>query len=388
MLDYDFICKVEEANLYKRFLPYAIGSPSRKFTPDNSYDRANFVFFTDSHIDFMEPDACMDNLKRTIAFSNESPIVFDAVINAGDAITPFFLQDKTLPLTYFKQFFDEAKKSRSPFIFSKGNHDCNCWWNKPENVLTDSDYSNLFYWFSEENYGTVHQCKANGYRSTWNYYDVEKQKIRIISVDMQDIDKTVTNEKGEVKYFSGDGRRYISNEQMNWIANVALNFDDKAEKDWGVIIVGHDCKGKHPDFENIGEKLLDLCVAFNNGDIYEHHYKNEVNSFFDLDVKADYTRYKDLDKKPHMICWLLGHIHDDIHEVQKGIHIIYTRNASASMRSGDSRVLRLPGTVTQNAFDVVNIDTRTRKIRMFRYGAGVNCYGEGGDRFLPDGLSY
>lgn len=129
-------------------------------------------------------------------------------------------------------------------------------------------------------------------------------------------------------------------------------------------------------------------MAFNNGGTYENHYKNELNSFFDLDINADFTRYKDLDKKPYMICWLMGHIHDDVHVVKKGIYFIYTRNASSSMRSGDARVLRLPGTVTQNAFDLVNIDTRTRKIRMFRYGAGVNCYGEGGDRFLPDGLNY
>lgn len=388
MLDYDFICKVEEANLYKRFLPYSIGSPARHKTYDDSYDRANFVFFSDSHIDFMQADACMDNLKRTIAFSNESPIVFDAVINAGDAITPFHLQDKTLPLTYFKQFFDEAKKSRSPFLYAKGNHDMNCWWNKPENVLTDSDYSNLFYWFSEENYGTVHQTKANGFRSTWNYYDVEKHKIRIICVDFQDIDKTTVNEKGEVKYFGTDGRAYISNEQMNWIASTALNFDDKQDKDWGVIVVGHHLPQDYPDFENAGEKLLDLCVAFNNSDKYKHTYKNWLNSYFDLDVDADFTRYKGADKKPHIICWLMGHIHDDVHVVKKGINIIYTRNASCSQRSGDARVVRIPGTVTQNAFDIVNIDTRTRKIRMFRYGAGVNCYGEGGDRFLPDGLDY
>ena len=103
--------------------------------------------------------------------------------------------------------------------------------------------------------------------------------------------------KGEVKYFGTDGRVYISNEQMNWIANVALNFDDKAEKDWGVIMVGHYFKESHPDFENAGEKLLDLCVAFNNGDTYKHTYKHETNSFFDLDVDADYTRYKNLDKK-------------------------------------------------------------------------------------------
>ncbi len=387
MMDYDFICKVEEANLYKRFLPYSIGTPSRNITFDNEYDRANFVFFTDSHIDFEEAEASLDNLKRTIAFSNESPVVFDAVINAGDAITPFFEQDKSLPLVNAKSFFDEAKKSRSPFLFAKGNHDVNCWWNKPENVLTDSDYSNLFYWYSEEKYGFKFQNKSNGFRSTWHYYDVEKHKIRIVCVDFQDIDKTVKNEKGHVKYSGGSGF-YISNEQFNWIADVALNFDDKPEKDWGVIMVMHQFPKDNPDFENAGEKLLDLCAALNNSETYENHYKCETNSFFDLDVKADFTKYKREEKKPHIICWLLGHIHDDINEVKKGINLIYTRNASASARSGDARVARIVGTCTQNAFDILNIDTRTRKIRMFRYGAGMNCYGEGGDRFVPEGLDY
>lgn len=81
-------------------------------------------------------------------------------------------------------------------------------------------------------------------------------------------------------------------------------------------------------------------------------------------------------------------MHEDIYEVHKGINMIYTLNNSASIISGDPRVVRIPGTATQNCFDIVNVDTLHRKIRIFRYGAGVTCFGEGGDRFLPDGLSY
>ena len=81
-------------------------------------------------------------------------------------------------------------------------------------------------------------------------------------------------------------------------------------------------------------------------------------------------------------------MHSDIYEVRHGINLIWTLNGSATSVCGDARVVRIPGTSTQNSFDIVNIDTRERRIRIFKYGAGKNCYGIGGDRFLPDGLPY
>ena len=89
-----------------------------------------------------------------------------------------------------------------------------------------------------------------------------------------------------------------------------------------------------------------------------------------------------------VICWLLGHDHERKNFVYKGINIIYIIHGCGTSISSDPRLVRIPGTCTQNAFDVVNIDTLHRKIRVFGYGATTNCYGENGDRFLPDGLSY
>lgn len=384
---YDITCQFETISTLKRFIPYSIGTPSDKLSYNDNYPRANFIFFSDSHIDLCEPEASLDNVRRTLEFANDSPIRFDALVHAGDVMTPFGKFDKADSYRRLTPFFDIAKTSRSPFIFTKGNHDTNDWTNIPENVLGDRDWSELFLDFAEKEYGIVRQVKASGEKSTWHYCDIDAHKIRIISVDVQDTDKTSVNDDGYVKYYGGVSW-YITNEQFDWIAHTALNFDDKEDKDWGVIFTMHQHTKGNELHESATEMLLCLCEAFNTQGKYALNYTAPNNTFLDLHVSADYSRYAAYEKKPHVICWLLGHNHEDKHEVRHGINMIWTLNNSSSDCCGDSRVARVPGTTSQNSFDIVNIDTRTRRIRIIKYGAGVNCYGIGGDRFLPDGLSY
>lgn len=385
-ISYDMIHAMETMETNRRFLPYAKGAPSDQFTTDEQYDRANFVFFTDSHVDFCEAESSADNLRRTMEYVNSAPVIFDAVIHTGDVITPFGRIPKEDAISRIRPFLDLALESRSPLLFAKGNHDLNDWGNTPSEVISDSDWSRIYLNQAEEKFGIVRQTKASGEKSTWHYLDIPAHKIRIVAVDVQDTDKSSVNPKGNVKYYGGNSW-YVSDEQMNWIASEALNFDDKAEADWGVIFAMHMLQDSSVH-ENAIEKLLRMCAAFNTQGIFEEKYNHPENSFFDLDVKADFTRYAQTEKKPHMICWLLGHNHHDLHEIRHGIHLIWTLNNSASTVCGDSSVVRIPGTSTQNAFDIVNVDTRHRKIRIFRFGAGINCFGIGGDRFLPDGLSY
>ena len=385
---YDLVCAVEEAALLKRFLPYSKGSPKQSLTCDDQYDRANILFFSDSHIDFRNPAECLENVKRTVEFANTCPVKPDAVVNTGDAITPFCIVPKKDAMSRAEKFFELAKESLPPFIFAKGNHDTNDWQNLPENVIDDKDWGELFLNYAEEKHGIVRQTKKSGDKSTWHYYDIEDKKIRVISVDMQDTDKTTPDDEGYVKYYGGKSH-YISNEQINWIAHTALNLDEKEEKDWGIILAFHQTGSDHPEHQSAATQLIKLCAAFQTQGTYENNFKCESNSFFDWDVPADYTRYASFENKPHIICCLLGHNHEDKHEVREGcIHLIWTLNNSCTTESSDARIVRIPGTPVQNSFDIVNIDTKMRKIRIFRYGAGTNCYGKGGDRFLPDGLDY
>ena len=81
-----------------------------------------------------------------------------------------------------------------------------------------------------------------------------------------------------------------------------FNFDDKSQKDWGVILTLHQYVKNSKFHLNPSDVLLDLCVALNEQGTYSYSNKNEENSFYDIDVKADFTRYAKEEKKPHIIC--------------------------------------------------------------------------------------
>ena len=384
---YDLVCDMEEISLNKRFLPYSIGTPKTTATSNDEYDRANFVFFCDSHIDFVNVEESFDNVKRIIKYANETPVDFDAVINAGDTITLANLLPKSDAVGRITKFFDTVKECKYPFVYSIGNHDSNDAKNFPENAFTSDDWSELFFDYAEKQYGIVRQTKKNGSRSTWHYLDIEKHKIRIISLDALDTDRSVKDEEGYVKYFSKYGS-FMSGEQLEWFANVALNFDDKEESDWGVILTFHMFPEDFGYHLNSNEAFLGICRAFKNCDSYSCDLVQDNNHFFDIKLSVDFSKNKVLENKPHFICMLLGHDHEDKNTLVEGINVIWSLNSSSSSFYGDARVIRYPGTATQNAFDVISIDTKTRRIRFFRYGAGLSCYGIGGDRFLPDGLEY
>lgn len=440
--DYGKIKDAETAATLKRFIPYSVGAPRTSLIADGQYERLNLLFFTDSHIDINQ--ASVDNISDTIDFAKKCPITFDAIIHAGDIITPFGTTSKQGQKSKAALFFNPCKESSVPVLFAVGNHDTNDWSNLVSNAFDDDDWSEMWYDYAEATYGIVRQTKSSGKKSTWHYYDIEDKKVRVIVLDVLDADKTIVNENNKVVYYGGCAF-YISNEQFNWVANTALNFDDKDEKDWGVIVVSHlavnignswygvNCKNPN-DYTQISdwvagasyvignlvkvddvsyrcieansdttftaskwkelnpEKDIDkfslMLKAFNEQSTYSETYNFAGDSYFNLSVNADWTRYANIDKKPYIICWLLGHEHADMNIEKNGIQMIYTLNGSASASSSDARVPKIINSSNQTAFDLISIDLMRKEIRYVRYGAGVNCYGEGGDRFLPNGLNY
>lgn len=438
----DFIKETERTNTLKRYIPYSVGSPSASAGWSGQYERLNLLFFTDNHIDTpsANPIPSRQNVSDVYDFVENCPIALDAIINAGDTITPFGVTTKPVQKASIGHFFNECKRIETiPTLYSVGNHDTNDWFNYKSNAFTDDDWSEMWYDWAEQTYGIVRQAKSSGKKSTWHYYDIESKKVRIICIDVMDADKSIVNENNKVVYYGGVGF-YISNEQFNWVANTALNFDDKDEKDWGVIIVSHvgttygvNCKDANDGnqiqswvsgtsyavgelvkesnvsyrcieansdavFDNSKWKELNpekdidkfslMLKAFNEQSTYSESYTFSGDSYFNLSVSADWTRYSNLEKKPYIICWLIGHEHTDKNTAINGIQMIWSLNGSCTIASSDNRVARIPGSSTQNSFDLISIDLKDKKIRIVKYGAGVTCYGAGGDRFLPDGLSF
>lgn len=351
----------------------------------------NVAFITDSHIDLgSNVVENYQNVRDTIRFCGDSDIPISAIIQGGDIVTKRFGR-KEQHIEHMSEYFDMSWKSQVPHLYTKGNHDLNAINVSPSDLLSDKDWGKVWFDKAESSYGIVRNKKANGQKSGYYYYDLNTMKVRIISIDCFDVDYSKTDSEGNILYWGGTSN-YIANEQFNWIVHSALNFDDKEEKDWGVILFTHfyrpsDKNGTsiEPVFESIFKKFNDMLLAFNKQSAFALNYSFPENDFYDLSVQGDWSRYAEEDKKPYLICILSGHQHKDIYMNWWGTKHIVTANQFCGMQYSDERIKRTPSSRSQNLFDILNIDLKERKMRVFRYGASANLDGQEGNRFLSDG---
>lgn len=107
------------------------------------------------------------------------------------------------------------------------------------------------------------------------------------------------------------------------------------------------------------QALADIVTAYNA----RQRYQNAESS---ANIIADFT-----DCTGTVICWISGHSHaDQVLELSDGtpVVIVTTDNCGAELGS----LTRTPGTISENAFDVVSVDTTNRKISFTRIGAGTD----------------
>lgn len=393
--NYQFVKAVENTLVESRIVQYWRGTLKYGLDTDqsHSYERLNIAFMTDNHLDLGDIQTNKDNVVDAIDFCNNLKVPIAAIIEGGDVATKV-RGNKKDHIQDLNQFFDLVWNAKMPLLYTKGNHDLNTIRVTPDMALSDKDWGDIWFNRAEEQYHIMRKIKSNGQKSGYYYYDLNDWKVRLICVDCFDVDINKTDENGEILYWGGTSY-YIANEQYNWIVQEALNFDDKEEKDWGVVVFTHayrlaDKYGtiQTPMFDAIYPKFNEMLKAFNSQSTYNEVYSFPENHFYDLSVSGDWTRYANQEKKPYLICVLSGHIHTDTYNNIEGTHFITTANQFCGNYWSDIRINRVAGTRSQNLFDILNIDLTQRKIRVIRYGAGANCFGDGGDRFLPEGISF
>ena len=390
--------KIEKAETDKRAIPFSIGTPGGDVVSfDNSYQRFNMLLFTDNHID-SDQEASLANVVDVVKYANITKMPIDAIVNCGDFITPFG-QSKQTAITRATKYFDAIKEADLPILQAIGNHDANDWTNPPQNALVDSDWSALYYSYMSEKANSVHDTDISAYKTPYYYKDFEDKKVRVICLNAEDIphDVGLVDSRGYCLYYGGNAW-YIRQQQFDWFVNSALNFSGKEHKDWGVVVFMHQdyrygvsqLGGSQIISSNDGalRKVFLTLKALNTQSNYTDAFVCQQDNRFDLNIDANFTEFIGASEKPYVIGVFVGHEHVDKNEVYEGINLIYTANGSATMVSSDARLARVVGSTTQNLFDIFSIDTIHRKIYATRYGAGLNCYGVGGDRFKPDGLSF
>ena len=391
---YNLVKSLENASVEGRLVQYSRGTLDNVISSgqNNTYDRLNIAFMTDSYMNSGDSKVNRQNVVDAVNFVNSVKVPIAAVLSGGN-VSSSSSSDKNKFISGLKDYFEYGWRAKMPFLFTKGDDDINSS-NSPDKVLSDKDWSGIWFDKAEKEYNIVRNTKSNGEKSGYYYYDLDEWKVRIISVDCYDLDFTKTNESGKILYNCASSF-YIGIEQFNWIVDIALNFDEKQEKDWGVIVfmnlyrpTDRDGTSANPKFPSVYPKFNKMLQAFNTQSVFLEKYEFPENHFYDFLCYGNWQRYADRTDKPYVICVLSGHIFADANYNYDGINHIVTANQFCSDAFSDKRIVRVPYTRTQNLFDILNIDLVQRKIRVFRYGAGENCYGEGGDRFVPDGLSF
>ena len=169
------------------------------------------------------------------------------------------------------------------------------------------------------------------------YRDDNKNKIRYIVLDTQDTGNPINTGDGTITT-PRQHTRIISQEQINWFSNVALNISDE----WGVIVIAHHnlfSEGIVGTESNVinGQSIWNRLVQF----------KNEGGT---------------------VICWINGHVHYDNLIKRDGINIVTVLNNDTSVWSTAPK--KIKGTTSELAFDIAVVNKHSRTVKLHRVGAG------------------
>jgi len=301
---------------------------------DDSSNILTFCLLTDSHytVNGTWQDTA-DNIERVIReingvdFTAKEPAVcgeekkdtvIDGIIHLGDFTDG--MTSKKVTSAYVEQMLADLKKNHLPIYLTLGNH--------------DSNYFRGNKWrFSMEE-----QNSLFGLDKEYYYKDFEKQKLRCLFLSSYDCNTPV--------------RYGFSEEEVEWVENTLKETPDG----YKVIIFSHEAPLDRLDYWariiRNGNKLMEILEAYNAKEsaqilafIHGHTHAEHVYrgaSFPIISIGCNKCEYF-LDKKP----------------------------------AGAHAYMREIGTVTQDLWDVLMIDTEEEQLHFVRFGAGedraVDC---------------
>jgi predicted phosphodiesterase len=199
------------------------------------------------------------------------------------------------------------------------------------------------------------------------YNDFKSHKIRIIVLDFIDYPVVEDSQvKGQLKYNVG----YIfSQKQLEWLYQTLFT----VPMDYGVIIALHAVPNpEHPlgHWEQGIRMLPDIIHAYKTGTSYQHYWNGGSYPEFATQVNFDF----ELKGEKEFICWLGGHIHNRVYLNVQNQLMITTPALLTSEEALDcpySLTWRSPDTVTQNSFNILQINRRQKYIDVTAFGAYI-----------------
>jgi hypothetical protein len=326
-----------------------------------SGSEVSYIFITDIHADSDDDtmEVAFRTLNALVDVANNTDI--DFVCIGGDLYDGMHAEanGKENAMELIQSMSDVLKNCNKPVFILHGNHDDNSFSaQKNEDLLYSADYIiNHDEWYS------VTMANFSEYATDYNhgyyYYDLPNKNVRIICLNMSDVDDTVVdgkqNEMG--MYFYG-----YKDAQIDWLLNVAMS-----RENCSYYIMSHDAfdyPQGYADNSNRDTLREILSSAY------------QKTAFSNGTFSKDFTNWSS-----NLVLMNCGHLHMERHiaDSETGGLVILNTNMSKfmsskgaasrwseqgySMQSGRER-----NTITESVFNVVI--SRQGSVDIVRFGAG------------------
>ena len=228
---------------------------------------------------------------------------------------------------------------------TKGNHDITIRASASETTGWTAPQSTIYDILNRRNERLIDNGVNN---KSYYYFDNKIQKVRFIVLDQyEDV------QSGETTYWGTKSK--FSQEQLDWLINDALNVDG-----YTLVVFTHSPSDSamqyYSPYLDVVQKLL---VAINN----KQHFTYNQNG---LTADVDFSKTKNT-----IACHLSGHAHIDETHVDNGVLSIGVLCDAAYNDDPQYKDKpRTKGTINEQAFDVVSIDTFKRTVKLVRIGQG------------------
>lgn len=276
---------------------------------------------------------------------------------------------------------DKCEKYMRPSTFSiptlhlRGNHD-DAPYQATEGRLTPND---VFQRIGRKNIASgANIVKGKNY----GYRDFETQKMRVIYLDTHDKEgwvstKYVLGEDDSCPYLNACN---VSAEQLDWLANTALNFSDKeSPSEWGIVICSHTQLNIHATPWTYTDETTGTSYTANTTNVITilEAYLSKGSGSITLNGETMSYDFSTLDNKAYLYCCINGHNHCEKTYTYGSKNILGI--ACPAARDGAERVsadgntyTKTAGTGNSTSFTVITIDRVNNKIYADIHGAGTD----------------
>ena len=298
---------------------------------ESTQEGVTFPYLTDGH--------WRDNGKQSFPLIKHigEQVNLPFTVYGGDNIFAFGTKESTMEEA---EYYLKAMRDYGKVFGVKGNHDItirNGWHDEGGYTATQKE---IYDYTTRPIANLVKGVEGECYY----YWDDKKQGVRYIVLDLfENINTTIS---WGVNYG-------FSQKQANWLVQKALKCKDKT-----LVVFTHAPIDPKLGGAEMMKFLHELFIAVQNGEKFTH---NEG-----VKIKADFTKSNNT-----IACIISGHNHRDESHFERGVLSIST--ICDAWYNDDPKFKLLPrqrGTINEQAFDIMTIDTAKKRIHAVRIGQG------------------